>query len=381
MGMSSFNENKSAPGFGLFYERNRSVSGLERSPRNAVGALMPKELNLGLQLDQQGSYPLMSILAGGSILYQGTAHSWGSIPLNNKLPGTEIPDWLEREAITAAYDKLYKKVANVADIIRTRRESMNMAVNMLRRLTSAARAIRHGNIHRASSILGTDLHKRPRGGTMSERWLEYAYGWSPLLGDLYNILDKGFGDLQFEVLSRKKQINEFDQKPFFDGGGSPWLYVVGSLFEHQEVSCKIKCKIPNTAVQPISDWGLDNPLELAWEALPYSFVIDWFIPIGDYLAQAGAFASSVQITEMSVTRKLRRDWVGTTTAVTDPDLTKGYKSRPTAFQKSYKRKTRSNSIRSRPLPSFSNPFTSVGRYLNQLALFNVELNRRVVKAT
>lgn len=379
MGMSSFNENKSAPGFGLFYERSRNVSGLERSPRNAAGALVPKELNLGQQLDQQGSFPLMYIMIGSAIGYQGTAHAWGFVHLNNKLPGTPISDSLEREALVDAYNKLYKKVANVADLIRTRKESMNMAINMLRRLTSAARAIRHGNIHRASSILGTDLHKRPKGGTMSERWLEYAYGWSPLLSDLYNILDKGFGDIKFEVVSRKKELNENSVSPFWEGGGSPWRQVTGSLFELKTVSCKIKCKIPNTAVQPISNFGLDNPLELAWEALPYSFVIDWFIPIGDYLAQSGAFASSVQVTEMSITKKIMRDWVGTTIAATSTDLSKGYKSRPTAFSKQYKLKTRSNTVRARPLPSFNSPFQSIGRYLNQLALFNVELNRRVVK--
>lgn len=377
MGMSSFNENKSSPGFGLFYERNRTVSGLEFSPRNSAGALIEKELNLGQQVDVLGSYPLMYIMnSNGTIAYQGTAYSWGMTHLNNALPGTRISGDLEREALVAAYDKLYKKVANVADIIRTRKETANMAVNMLRRLTSAARAIRHGNIHRASSILGTDLHPRPRGGSMSERWLEYAYGWSPLLSDIYNILDKGFGDIRSEVSSRKT-INNVSELKTTWYGSNPWRQVTGSLFEVHSVTCKIKFSLPNSSLQPISNWGLDNPLELAWEALPYSFVIDWFIPIGDYLAQAGSFASQVVINEMSITKKLQRDWVGTTTAAASP--TSSLKSRPQAFSKQYKLKTRSNTVRARPLPSFSSPFTSLGRYLNQLALFNVELNRRVVK--
>jgi hypothetical protein len=29
--------------------------------------------------------------------------------------------------------------------------------------------------------------------------------------------------------------------------------------------------------------GFDNPISLAWEILPYSFVLDWFLPIGDFL--------------------------------------------------------------------------------------------------
>lgn len=29
--------------------------------------------------------------------------------------------------------------------------------------------------------------------------------------------------------------------------------------------------------------GLTNPLDVAWEVLPFSFVVDWFIPIGNWL--------------------------------------------------------------------------------------------------
>lgn len=30
--------------------------------------------------------------------------------------------------------------------------------------------------------------------------------------------------------------------------------------------------------------GLTNPLEVTWELLPFSFVADWFLPIGDYVS-------------------------------------------------------------------------------------------------
>jgi hypothetical protein len=33
--------------------------------------------------------------------------------------------------------------------------------------------------------------------------------------------------------------------------------------------------------------GLGNPASILWERLPYSFVIDWFIPIGNYLELIG----------------------------------------------------------------------------------------------
>lgn len=31
--------------------------------------------------------------------------------------------------------------------------------------------------------------------------------------------------------------------------------------------------------------GLNNPLKVAWNAIPFSFVLDWFIPVSGYLAR------------------------------------------------------------------------------------------------
>jgi hypothetical protein len=33
--------------------------------------------------------------------------------------------------------------------------------------------------------------------------------------------------------------------------------------------------------------GLVNPAEIAWEVVPYSFVVDWFLPIGSYISAWG----------------------------------------------------------------------------------------------
>jgi hypothetical protein len=34
--------------------------------------------------------------------------------------------------------------------------------------------------------------------------------------------------------------------------------------------------------------GLADPLSVAWELTPWSFVVDWFLPVGDYLNARGA---------------------------------------------------------------------------------------------
>ena len=48
---------------------------------------------------------------------------------------------------------------------------------------------------------------------------------------------------------------------------------------------KIRC-LPNPAARRLDvmwSLGLDNPIATAWELVPYSFVLDWAMPIGQWL--------------------------------------------------------------------------------------------------
>jgi hypothetical protein len=39
----------------------------------------------------------------------------------------------------------------------------------------------------------------------------------------------------------------------------------------------------SSSLQHLSSTGIADPLLLAWELLPWSFVADWFLPVGNYL--------------------------------------------------------------------------------------------------
>ena len=60
-----------------------------------------------------------------------------------------------------------------------------------------------------------------------------------------------------------------------------------------EESCKVSFTydVPNTFLREFSTLGLTNPAVVAWELVPYSFVLDWLVPIGSWLdlLDAGAF--------------------------------------------------------------------------------------------
>jgi hypothetical protein len=43
-------------------------------------------------------------------------------------------------------------------------------------------------------------------------------------------------------------------------------------------------KVQNMDLAAFASLGLTNPLEIVWELLPYSFVLDWLVPVGRYLS-------------------------------------------------------------------------------------------------
>jgi hypothetical protein len=55
-----------------------------------------------------------------------------------------------------------------------------------------------------------------------------------------------------------------------------------------KVLVRLDYSLSNPVLANLSQMGITNPVELAWEELPYSFVADWFLPIGDYLGNLDA---------------------------------------------------------------------------------------------
>ena len=67
--------------------------------------------------------------------------------------------------------------------------------------------------------------------------------------------------------------------------------VRGTTVTVTQTTCRIgiRYKVASPLMQFLSQTGFTNPINLAWEILPFSFVVDWFTPIGPYLDALSAF--------------------------------------------------------------------------------------------
>ena len=152
--------------------------------------------------------------------------------------------------------------------------------------------------------------------------------------------------------------------------GSGRFEAKGNLSISRGVTVRLDYSMDNPALAAAGALGLTNPLQLAWELLPFSFVADWFVPIGAYLSAWDADLGYSFRGGSNTTRQ-----VSTLSAVTLDITSKGLAETNFKSYHAYggfrhqKRVTRST-YGSSPLPRFpgmKNPFSAT-HVMNAIAL-------------
>lgn len=111
-------------------------------------------------------------------------------------------------------------------------------------------------------------------------WLEFHFGIEPVIKDIHDSL----------------QILSTDFAPFHAvGKGSSHLHVTTSsksyytrtaIAKEGIISVKIGAdvRINNPNLYLMNKFGIINPVQLAWNLIPFSFIVDWFVNVGDALS-------------------------------------------------------------------------------------------------
>lgn len=123
----------------------------------------------------------------------------------------------------------------------------------------------------------------------ADTWLELQYGWIPFVLEVssaVNTLMDVVDEPSNRVIRVQGKQKAGSRTTFTETGDYPQL--VSTTVDSQSVSVRVKWRAEALSVDLPGRFGLTNPLEVAWELLPYSFVVDWFVPIGDYLSALDA---------------------------------------------------------------------------------------------
>ena len=188
------------------------------------------------------------------------------------------PD-LSNRLIAECMRKVADRKVNYGESLAESRKTLTHLAKTSSSLFRAILALRKGNFRRFASALGISKKRFWTGKTVSERWLEYQYAWLPLMSDIYDtseLLSEGL-TRNGQLLSATRVIT--DSRPYESSSG--WTVLRGTA--KASYRCKLFYRLDNPSIDALSRLGLINPLEVAWAVVPFSFVIDWVIPIGTLL--------------------------------------------------------------------------------------------------
>lgn len=218
---------------------------------------------------------------------------WGATPTAAKhlqVPNIAVdtgPGFFSEPSLSAADDlrllnKLLEKVKghdfNLAVNLSQMNQVSSMVASNLSQFGRAVMSLKRGDFANAARCLG--VHARPsrlKPSDVAGRWLELQYGWLPTLSDTFEAM-KAFHEISEGPRSTLFRTS-VKKESFVEASGTP------SRFS-QKYLCTVRKQIQYEMYEEMTanrSLGLADPLSVVWENIPYSFVVDWFVPIGSYL--------------------------------------------------------------------------------------------------
>lgn len=176
--------------------------------------------------------------------------------------------------------KAGKRQVNYGEALAESKSTLRMLVNAASSLTRAVLAARKGRWDKVARHLKVPRKGFSKSMSASQKWLAYQYGWMPLINDIYDsyeFVNKGF-DRRPQILSVSTRHRD---QYSHEWSHSAWdsVPVRGSA----SYQGKMFYRIADNFIAKAHQMGLINPLEVAWAVVPFSFVIDWLVPVGNYL--------------------------------------------------------------------------------------------------
>lgn len=275
---------------------------------------------------------------------------------------------------------------NIAQDIVQIGQTTRLITDTCKRLVKSIIALKNGNIPGAIHALWSGHMPRFNGKgpsiskALAQNWLELQYGWKPLIQDVRASMEalKRLNDSSSPLVRRvtaSAKVRTNSETPIISTTGSGNRVGTTNVDTFTTTKFVLRYKIDDKLKAFLAQTGFTNPINLVWEILPFSFVVDWFIPIGPYLETLSSWDGLVFL-DGSKTRFTR----GTVLSVVD--ATETFLGQNWEHHARYRRQTillnreRLTTFPTTKIPSeLKNGLASVTHATNALALLRAAFRR------
>lgn len=313
--------------------------------------------------------------SSGTVAGTGDSDVFASYPVISFLPS--LGDAANR-AINKALLKLSNQQTDLGENFAEREQADRMIGDRIDKYTSqlTGRYIsRHRRDWRRVKYVSPFVR---HGLKYPNSWLEFQYGALPLLNDIYGAfqvikdIDKDYDTFRVNV----KATVSNDSETTTTSKVYPYELAYGDfntlcdvrVVPYSGAFVRLDYMLVNPALFELQKLSLVNPALLAWNLLPYSFVVDWALPVGNYLQAwtadlgwqfLGGSISTMRKVEVVIDNIRVADDPGQNEASIEASSGHGFAMRFT--------RTVLHSSPAPRLPTFKNPLT-LGHTANALSL-------------
>lgn len=167
-------------------------------------------------------------------------------------------------------------------------ETAAFTATAMTRVARSYRALRKGHVSKALSILTGRKNQQLRDipGTASDAWLMYQFALNPLLSDVHSVAKLLEGQLlnpNNEIVLYASKTDSFNTELTYDAN-YPINYTKYGINTNGKLktTAKVYIRVSDPTLYTMEQLGITNPVATAWELVPFSFVVDWFAPVGEF---------------------------------------------------------------------------------------------------
>jgi hypothetical protein len=291
-----------------------------------------------------------------------------------------IPSNLDAQARNELLNAIKNMNVNLAQAYAEKQKTADMVGTTAMNIANAMINLRRGNFRGAANALGVPPPRRgqsrfsreyaKRGAdAVAGGWLSLQYGWKPAMADVFGacetLANAGREPLKITTTTKKRVITPMD---FFESSKSQDKVTTRRIIGQRVTTAKYGVTYqrdphPLTSMKEV---GITNPAVLAWELIPYSFVVDWFLPIGDFISAWDAtiglnFVSGYRTLFSKSVSNYRTQSYGRFSSYVDSDF------QQSSFKAVFCKRTPLTGFPAAALPVFKNP-VSLDHMANGLAL-------------